>query len=113
MDRQQILDLITPLNQPSNSARRVRWLIDLGFQMTISARAGYPTVDNDIRHLVAFNEMQHQLYNYLRRPQENEQWKIEDFLEGLRRYAEATGVAGHLGAAVRTSLESLRVSDSP
>ena len=78
--------------------------------MTISARAAYPTIGNDFEHLVAFNEMQHQLYNYMRHPQQKEQWQIEDFLEALRRYAEATGVAEHLGAAVRTSLESLTTS---
>jgi len=107
MNRQEILDLLLPLNEPSNTATRLRWLVELGFQMTIAARVGYPTVDTDIRHLVAFNEMQHQVYNYMRHPHEKEQWKAEDFLEGLRRYAEASGVVGHLGFAVRASLEAL------
>jgi hypothetical protein len=110
MNRSEILDLVSPLNEPSNEALRLRWLTELGFQMTISARAGYPTVENRIQHLVAFNEMQHQLYNYMRHPQQHERWQIEYFLQALLRYAEESGVAGHLGAAVRTSLESLRTS---
>jgi hypothetical protein len=61
MTRQQILDAILPLNGPENALRRLQSLIDLGYQMTISARAGYPTVENKIEHLVAFNELHHQL----------------------------------------------------
>jgi len=57
MTRQEILDAILPLNDPENAGRRLQWLITLGYQMTISARAGYPTVENKIEHLVAFNEL--------------------------------------------------------
>jgi len=57
MSRQEILDAVLPLNDPQNAARRLQWLIGLGYQMTISARAGYPTVENKIEHLVAFNEI--------------------------------------------------------
>jgi len=60
MTRQQILDAILPLNEPQNEHRRLQWFIRLGYEMTISARSGYPTVQNDIKHLVAFNELQHQ-----------------------------------------------------
>ena len=45
MSRQEILDAILPLSDPQNAARRLQWLIDLGYQMTISARSGYPTVE--------------------------------------------------------------------
>jgi len=110
MNRQEILDLILPLDEPSNNTRRLLWLTDLGFQLTISARAGYPAVENNMKHLIAFNEIQHQLYNFMRHPQHKERWKIEDFLEGLRQYAEASGVAGHFGAAVRSSLRRLAPS---
>ena len=65
MTRQEILDAILPLNDPQNAARRLQWLINLGYQMTISARAGYPAVGNKIEHVVAFNELQHQLYNQM------------------------------------------------
>jgi hypothetical protein len=107
MTRQEILEAILPLNDPANESRRLNWLTALGYQMTVSARIGYPTVKNNIKHLVAFNEMQHQLYNYLQHPHEKEEWKIEDFLEGLRRYAVTSGVEGDFGAAVHSSLRQL------
>ena len=59
MTRLEILDAILPRNDPENAARRLKWLINLGYQMTISARADYPTVENKVEHLVAFNELQH------------------------------------------------------
>lgn len=53
--------------------------------MTISARAGYPAVENKIEHLVAFNELQHQLYNQMLHHQTNDAWyKVEELLENLR-----------------------------
>ena len=108
MTRQEILDAILPLNAPENAARRLQWLIDLGYEMTISARAGYPTVDNKIEHLVAFNELQHKLYNQMLHCQTNNEWyKVEELLENLRAYAVATGVAGDFGWAVHTSIRSL------
>jgi hypothetical protein len=76
--------------------------------MTISARAGYPTVENKIERLVAFNELQHQLYNQVLRCQRGDEWyKVEEFLENLRKHAVATGVAGDLSWAVHTSIRSL------
>jgi hypothetical protein len=79
MTRKQILDALLPLS----GARRLQWLIALGWEMTLSARAGYPAVENNFAHVVAFNEMQHQLYNYMLHSQDQDDWKIEDFLEGL------------------------------
>ncbi len=108
MTRQEILDAILPLNDPQNAPRRLQWLMDLGYQMTISARAGYPAVGNKIEHLVAFNELQHQLYNQMLHCQTKNEWyKVEEFLEGLRKYAVAAGVAGDFGWAVHTSIRSL------
>jgi hypothetical protein len=108
MTRQEILDAILPFNEPENAARRLQWLLDLGSRMTISARAGYPTVENKIEHLVAFNELQHQLYNQMLHCQTNDEWyKVEDLLENLRKYAVAVGVAGDFGWAVHTSIRAL------
>jgi hypothetical protein len=108
MTRQEILDAILPLNESENAPRRLQWLINLGYQMTISARAGYPTVENKIEHLVAFNELQHQLYNQMLHCQTNDEWyKSEDLLENLRKYAVAAGVAGDFGWAVHASIRSL------
>lgn len=108
MTRQEILDAILPLNDPQNAAGRLQWLIDLGYQMTVSARAGYPTVENKIEHLVSFNELQHQLYSQVRRCQIGDEWyKVEELLENLRKYAAARGVAGDFGWAVHSSIRSL------
>jgi hypothetical protein len=108
MPRQQILDAVSPLNGPANALRRLQWLIDLGYQMTISARAGYPTVENKIEHLVAFNELQHQLYNQMLHCQTNDEWyKVEELLENFRKYAEGAGVAGDFGWAAQKSIRSL------
>jgi hypothetical protein len=108
MTRQEILDAILPLNETQNAARRLQWLIELGSQMTVSARVGYPTVENKIEHLVAFNELQHQLYNQMLHCQTNDEWyKVEELLENLRKYAVAAGVAGDFGWAVHTSIRSL------
>jgi len=108
MTRQQILDAILPLNDPKNAPRRLQWLIDLGYQMTISARAGYPAVGNKIEHVVAFNELQHQLYQQIRHCQTKDEWyTVEEFLEGLRKYAVAAGVEGDFGWAVHASIRSL------
>jgi len=99
MTRQEILDAIQPLNGPQNAHLRLQWLIKLGYEMTVSARAGYPMVENKIEHLVAFNELQHQLYNQMLHCQTNDEWyKAEELLENLRKYAEAAGVAGDFAA---------------
>jgi hypothetical protein len=108
MTRQEILSAILPLNDPENAPRRLQWLINLGYQMTISARDGYPRVQNKIEHLVAFNEVQHQLYNQMLHCQTNNEWhKVEELLENLRKHAVAAGVAGDFGWAVQTSIRSL------
>jgi len=76
--------------------------------MTISARGGYLTVENKIEHLVAFNDLQHQLYNQMLHCQANDEWyKVEDLLENLRKYAEAAGVGGDFGWAAQKSIRSL------
>jgi hypothetical protein len=108
MTRQEILDAILPLNGPENTTRRLQWLIRLGYEITISARGGYPTVQNKIEHLVAFNQLQHQLYNQMLHCQTNDEWhKVEELLENFRKYAAATGVAGEFGCAAQSSIRSL------
>jgi hypothetical protein len=88
--------------------QRLQWFIKLGYQMTVCARVGYPTVENKIKHLVAFNELQHQLYNQMLHCPTNDEWyKAEELLENLRKYAEAAGVAGEFGWAAQNSIRSL------
>jgi hypothetical protein len=87
----------------------VRWLIDLGLAMTVSARAGYPLAQqpDPIPHLMAFNEMQHQLFNYLRHSQTEDDWTIEALLEGLCHRAKTSGIEGDFGWALKSSLQRL------
>jgi hypothetical protein len=100
--------LKSAFDSPGVLCRRLQWLNRLGYNMTISARAGYPAVQNKIEHLVLFNELQHQLYNQMLHSQTNDEWhKVEELLENLRKYAEAAGVAGDFGWAAHTSVRSL------
>jgi hypothetical protein len=65
-------------------------------------------VQNKIEHLVAFNELQHQLYNQMLHCQTNDEWhEVEELLTNFRKYAVATGVAGDFGCAVQSSTRSL------
>src|SRR6476620_1874916 len=53
-----ILDTISQLND----AQRLEWLVNLGWEMTVSARAAYPNstmVNDKLSYLIAFNEIQH------------------------------------------------------
>jgi len=105
MTLKEVLDVVVPLDQDA----RVRWLIDLGWAMTVSARAGYPLAQqaDSIPHLMAFNELQHQLFNYLRNLKTKNDWTIESFLEGLVQKAKASGVDGDFGWAVKSSVQSI------
>jgi hypothetical protein len=107
MTRKELIDAVEAMSQK----KRTQWLIALGWQMTISARAaGYPVGEKagNIAYLVAFNEMQHQLFNYLRHSQTDHGWPIVDFLDSLFKKAATSGVEGHFGAAVTSSLKATR-----
>lgn len=95
--------------------QRIRWLIDLGWAMTVSARAGYPLAQqaDPIPHLMAFNEMQHQLFNYLRHSQGKDDWTIAAFLEGLYQRAKASAIEGDFGWALKSSLEKMIPGQMP
>jgi hypothetical protein len=105
MNMQEVLQQIAAVD----AEKRVRWLIDLGWAMTVSARAGYPLAQqaDSIPHLMAFNEMQHQLFNYLRRSRTEHDWTIESFIEGLRQKAKVSGIEGDFGWALKWSVERL------
>jgi hypothetical protein len=105
MNMNEALPLIVALD----ADKRARWLIDLGWAMTVSARAGYPLAGqaDSIPHLMAFNEMQHQLFNYLRHPQTEREWTIEGLVEGLCQKAKVSGIEGDFGWALNWSLERL------
>jgi hypothetical protein len=102
-----ILDTISQLND----AQRLEWLVNLGWEMTVSARAGYPNstmVNDKLSYLIAFNEIQHQIYNFMRHSSAQGDWKIEEFFKGLHQKAVASGVdvEGYFGTAVKSSLRS-------
>jgi hypothetical protein len=105
MTMKEVSDIVLPLNRE----QRVQWLIDLGWAMTVSARAGYPLAKqaDPIPHLMAFNELQHQLFNYLTHPPTKDDWTIENFFEGLCQKAKASGVEGDFGWALKQSLEKI------
>lgn len=108
MTLRQIVDAILQLNE----AQRLKWLINLGWQMTVSARAGYPNstvVSDKFSYLIAFNEIQHQIYNFMLHSSTQGDWNIEDFFKGLSQKAVASGVdvEGYFGAAVKSSLQSV------
>jgi hypothetical protein len=46
---------------------------------------------------MAFNEMQHQLFNYLRHSQTQDDWTIEAFVEALCHRAKTYGIEGDFG----------------
>jgi hypothetical protein len=65
MTSKEIVEGILPLNE----VQRLNWLITLGWEMTVSARAGYPNstlVEDKLSYLIAFNEIQHQISNFMR-----------------------------------------------
>jgi hypothetical protein len=76
----------------------------LGWAMTVSARAGYPLANRKaepIPHLMAFNELQHQLFNYLQHTRTKDDWTIQNFLAGLNQKAWASKVEGDFGWALK------------
>ncbi|HZU44480.1 MAG TPA: hypothetical protein VE994_17525 [Terriglobales bacterium] len=106
MNLTDILNIVVALD----AERRTRWLIDLGWAMTVSARAGYPAAQQGVEpipHLMAFNEMQHQLFNYLRHSRGDAEWKIEDFVKALCQQAKVSGIEGDFGWALKSCMERL------
>jgi hypothetical protein len=78
--------------------------------MTVSARAGYPIANQKaepIPHLMAFNELQHQLFNSLRHTPTKDDWTIQHFLEGLNQKAKASKVDDDFGWALKWSVERI------
>jgi hypothetical protein len=90
MTRKEVLDTVVPLD----TEQRVQWLIDLGWAMTVSTRADPLAMQTDdpLPHLMSFNELQRQLFNYLRHSRAKDDWAIEDFIAGLCQRAKASGV---------------------
>jgi len=79
--KQEVLDVIRPLGRE----QQIQWMIDLGAELTIAARNGYPVEEQSgsTSQLVAFNEMQHQVYGRIRSLRRGDEWTLESFLDGL------------------------------
>jgi len=105
MNLNEVLDRVKALDKQ----QRTEWLIDLGAEMTISARAGYPAAGHadSVPHLIAFNDLQHQLFGYLRHMRTHDDWTLESFLQGLCQKATASGVDGDFGWALKSSVDRL------
>ena len=105
MTRNEVIVTVSKLSKEM----RVQWLIALGAHLTVSARAYYPLgpEKGDLAGLIAFNELQHQVYNYLRHSRTKNDWTIETFVHGLCEKASASGVEGWFGAAIKASVEEI------
>jgi len=106
MTLKEIVDAVTRLAVQGQQ----QWLIRLGFEFTIAARAGYPTREGpgNLHHLIGFNELQHQLYNYLHGTKPD--WGMESLLNCLFDEAKRFRVEGDFGWALKSSLRGI-ISD--
>jgi hypothetical protein len=105
MTLKEVLDAVVPLDKE----QRRQWVISLGSAMTIAARSGYPATGqaDSTPHLMAFNELQHQLFGYLRHSQIKADWTTESFIEGLYQKAKTSGIEGDFGWALKRSIETI------
>jgi len=85
-------------------------MLDLGMQLTISARSGYPIEEKpgSIQYLIAFNEMQHQIYGRIRHLRREEEWTIESFTTGILEKAAFYGVEADLIWALSHSIRAIQ-----
>lgn len=98
MNRKGVLDAVSGFNRKE----KIQWLLRLGFSLTTSARDDYPSVtpDADVNHLIAFNEMQHLVYQELLHMETGENWGIEHLLDNLYEQAATHGVVPAFRSAV-------------
>jgi hypothetical protein len=92
-----------------DTEHQVRWMISLGMRLTVSARGAYALEGQpgSLAHLMAFNEMQHQVYGRIRHLRRGEEWTAESFLDGLLARASTYRLEGELGWALRRAFEEL------
>jgi hypothetical protein len=110
MTKREILELLLPLGKEE----QLQWMIDLGMQLTISARASYPFGESagSVQHLAGFNEMQHQVYGRIRHIGSGDEWTLESFLDGLIQKGRYYEIEGDLGWALKASLRRFDRHDS-
>lgn len=111
MTREEVLDALRWMS----TELELRWMRDLGYQLTVLARAGYPVEGRpgSIQHLMAFNEMQHQVYGRIRHLERGDIWTLETFLDGLFARAQNYRVEEDFNLALKKSLCKIPLDESP
>jgi hypothetical protein len=102
MDRPTILEHLR--KQDANERRT--WVRMLGYFFTVAARSGYPIgqAEGSLRHLMGFNELQHQLYGYANHLEAQTDWGIEAFVDSIYGKAAQYGVENDFRVALNMSL---------
>jgi hypothetical protein len=104
MNRPEMLDSLLNLT----IEKQLEWMVDLGYQLTVSARGAYAVqrMDGDAPRLMGFNELQHQVYGRLRSLRRGDEWTLASFLDGLFERAATYKVEDGLQWALQTSVKN-------
>ena len=102
MTKNEVLEVLLKKSKSEHSD----WLLELGAELTISARTAYPvgSAPGDLKRLVGSNEMQHRIYGYHRHALVGDEWPISQLIETLLGTAAQYGIEGDFGSAVKRSL---------
>ena len=103
MTQEQAAYAISPLTKE----QRAKWVMLLGYDLTIAARSCYVVGQGtgDPKILVAFNEIQHQVYQELLHSLRGNNWGPERLLDSLYHRAKAANCLSDVAWAIRNSLE--------
>ena len=106
MTKQDVMDALHE-RQPD---RELQWMIDLGANLTVSARGYYPAEKQfgSLSHLMGFNELQHQVYGRIRQFRSDKEWTLDSFLDGLMHKAEFYGISGDLGWSLKSAISAMK-----
>ncbi len=102
MDRPTILEHL----RKRDANERRTWVRMLGYFFTVAARSGYPIgqAEGSLRHLMDFNELQHQLYGYANHLEAQTDWGIEALIDSIYGKAAQYGVENDFRVALNMSL---------
>ena len=96
--------------------QELRWMIQLGANLTVSARGYYPLKKKhgSLSHLMGFNELQHQVYGRIRQFGCDQSWTLDTFVEGLLEKAESPVTSvGRLSPRLRQEMRYSLASSAP
>ena len=101
-------EIIKAVRELSNEGR-IRWMLDLGYQLTVAARSSYRFEGHDgsLQGLMGFNEIQHRVFARARDLEHGRDWTIDSFVEMVFERGTTFGIAEDVVAALRGSLQSL------